>query len=143
VTHGYTVRPDTTVFDTEAPTLEVRAKRRQKAGRKIRVKLISDEGALAIAGGKIVVKPPASAGSAALKRTRRFKLKSMRATLVAGETTLFKLRPKGSRRKARRTLRKIRHLVVDGNRAKARVKLSATDAAGNKSTKRIKIKLVR
>jgi hypothetical protein len=141
VTHGYTVRPDTT--DTDAPVLDARAKRRQKAGRKIRVKLTSDEGALALAGGKVVVKPPPSSGSAALKRTRRFKLKSIRTALVADETTLFKLRPKGSRRKSRRTRRKIRRLVLDGNRAKARVKLSATDAAGNEATKKIKIRLVR
>jgi hypothetical protein len=143
VTHGYMVRANPTIPDTDAPGLEVRAKRRQRAGRKIRVKLTSDEGALALAGGKVVVKPPASGGSAALKRKRRFKLKSIRTALVADETTVFKLRPKGSRRKSRRTRRKIRRLVLDGNRAKARVKLSATDAAGNEAIKKIKIKLVR
>ncbi len=105
------------------PNLSTQAKKSQKAGKPIKVNVSSDENASASAGGKVVV------GRA------KFALKTLKADLTAGATETLKLRPSA------RNLAKIEDLVKDGAKAKAKIKVTATDSTGATSLSKVTVNL--
>lgn len=123
--------------DTTPPDLIAETPKRQKAGKPIKVKLTSDEGARASADGKVIVEEKGKRSSdrrgfKAMKR--KLALKTTTAVLTAGETKTLKLRPKGSKKRSTRTLDRIENLVKRGAKANAEIRITATDAAGNTSS---------
>jgi Tol biopolymer transport system component len=109
------VGPPSPAPDTTPPNLDLSAKKRQRLGKPVKVKASCDEACSVVAKGK--VKPR--------------KLKRAEAELAAGETEKLKLRP------SKRVARRLKRL----DRAKARITATATDAAGNASTAKLKVKL--
>ena len=124
--------PQFPASDSAPPDVSVSAKARQEAGDPVRVRVTSDEDASAVGSGRVVVKK----GS----RKRTFKLAKTSASLTAGERTVMKLRPATD---PTSTLRKIRKLVLRGWKATAKVKVTATDAAGNPGSGSISLALTR
>lgn len=98
----------------------------------------SDEAADAEAMGSVRV-PTVKAGSssAGAAKSKRFKLRGETKPIAAGETTTLKLRlKKNAKRLAKRAQAK-------GKTARARVTVSATDAAGNEASAKLRVKLKR
>lgn len=108
----------------DPPDLTAQAKKSQLAGKPIKVKVSSDEVASVSAGGKVIVE------------RAKFALKAVKAELTAGVTRTLKLRPKSAR-----NLAKIENLVKDGAKAKAKIKVTATDAAGESSSSKLTVNL--
>jgi Tol biopolymer transport system component len=108
-------RPAQPGADTTPPNLQLSAKKRQRLGKPVKVKASCDEACSVVAKAK--VKPR--------------KLKRAEAELAAGETEKLKLRP------SKRVARGLRRL----DRAKARITATATDAARNAATAKLKVKL--
>ncbi|MGH2989642.1 MAG: hypothetical protein ACRDMA_07230 [Solirubrobacterales bacterium] len=98
----------------------LKAKKRQRIGKPVKVKATCDEVCAVEAKGR-----------AKRAGRKKLKLKPASAELAAGETEKLRLRPS---RKAARKLRR-------AGRAKARVTATATDAAGNEATDSVKVKL--
>jgi 6-phosphogluconolactonase (cycloisomerase 2 family) len=119
--------------DTSAPVLELRAARKQPARGAIVVSAACDEACSAeiTASGRV-------SGAARGKGTRRIAVRAVRAEIDAGGAERLRLRFAGA--KAQRLARKA--LAGDG-RISVRVRGTATDAAGNAATDRLKINLNR
>jgi Bacterial Ig-like domain len=115
--------------DVTAPALRLAGKRTQKVGGRIKVTVTAiSENLWATAAGKLAVE-----GSA-----RRYKLRGVRLRFIAlGQTATLKLGlPAKALSAARRAVRSLRAV-------RARVKLSARDAAGNVTVRRRTITLER
>lgn len=123
--------------------LSVQAKKSQKAGKPIKVRVTSDEDASVSAGGKVIVADGSrSSGRAALMaKQQKLALKTTKAELTAGETETLKLRPKGSKKKSARTLATIENLVKRGAKAKAKIEVTATNAAGESDSSTVTVDL--
>jgi hypothetical protein len=99
--------------DATAPDLTLSGKKKQKLGKAVSVTARSDEACVALASGTLRV------------GAKRFKLKKVTKSLVAGRKATLKLRlSKKAQQAAKRALKRHRKVV-------AQVKVLATDAAGN------------
>lgn len=106
--------------DTTAPTLQLKAKKKQNAGKPIKVKATANEACTL----KL-------AGSAKPKGEKKGKLKPKEGELEAGIPKTLKLKPKGKLNKA----------LKEAEKGKAKLKGACTDAAGNPSQDALKVKL--
>jgi len=125
--------------DTSAPQAAVSAKKSVKVGRAIKVVVSSDEAATALATGKVIATggaKSATLGTAAKKKRTKFKLREASKLIAAGETEILKLKQKGGKKR-----RKLVRLVRRGAKAKAKIKITLTDPAGNSSTEKVVVKL--
>jgi hypothetical protein len=120
--------------DTNAPDLGVSGKKSQRLGKAVAVTSTCDEACTVLATGKLTIgKAKVKRGGAA--RAGKLKLKPAQASLAAGETAKLKLKLKGKSRKlAERALKR-------NAKVTAKLKLVATDAAGNDSTATRSVKL--
>jgi hypothetical protein len=101
---------------------ELTAKKRQRAGKPVKVKATCDVDCTVEAKGR-----------AKRKGRKKLKLKRASAEVAAGATEKLRLKP------SKKTARKLRR----AGRAKARITATATDAAGNDATDEVKVKLLR
>ena len=124
------------------PELTVDAAPRQLAEGPVLVNLTSDENADVLAKGAIVVRPGQPEASAVREDTLRFKLKVVRKQVIGDETKRFKLRPEGTKRQAKRKMKRIDRKAEAGADVRAKIKLVATDARGNTSTAKVVIRLL-
>lgn len=113
--------PDTTVEGAAAS-----AKKTQKQGKKIKVKLTvaADEAVDVLAKGKV------KAGK------KNYRLKKVATALAGGDSDKVVLKPK-----SKRANKKIVKFLAKGRKAKAKLKAVFTDAAGNQVTDTAKVKL--
>jgi ELWxxDGT repeat protein len=121
-------RPPGLTADTKQPEVTLKARKRQKLGKAVKLKATCDEDCAVKVKATVKLKGEASA---AAKRGQKLKLKTARAQLVAGEAEKLKLKPK---KQAKRKLKAAR-------RATVKIRVVATDAAGNKSRPKAKVKL--
>lgn len=124
--------------DTIAPTITLRGRKTQRGAKLVKVKVTSDEAAEVEGRGNVRV-PAVKVGSssAAAARKKRFKLRGQTKPIAAGETTTLRLR---LGKKAKRLTRRAQ---AEGETAKAKVTVSATDAAGNEASAKLRVKLKR
>jgi hypothetical protein len=126
--------------DTTPPSITLKGKKTQKGAKLVKVKVTSDEAAALDGTGTIKV-PKTKAGEsvarAAKKKRKRFKLKGDGKPIAAGGTQTLKLRLK----KRAKGLTNRAH--AQGKKAKAKVTVKATDAAGNEASANRKVKLKR
>jgi hypothetical protein len=135
-----TAPPDTSI------TLALDADKKQKVKR-LRVTVgCGDEACEAELGGRAVAKQEGGkrnrASAAKTKRKKTFKVKPRTLSIAAGEQKTERVRFK----KNRQSVRMLRRLLKRGACRKgtmARLKVTATDAAGNTATERVKVKLKR
>ena len=117
-----------TIRDTQPPKLTLSGPRKRSLARKVPVRAVcADEPCALVASGKLIVRKG--------KRAKSFRLAKARADATAGART--KLKPKLSKRGLEASERALRH----GGKAKARVKVLATDAAGNSAVGRRTVRL--
>ena len=126
--------------DTAAPNADVSARKAQKAKGPYKGKVGSNEAATASATGKVIAKGGSKARSlsalAAKKKKTKIKLKPASKEIAAGATVTLKLKPKGKKNK-----RKLVKLVKGGAKAKAKIKWTLTDLAGNSTSGKLVVKL--
>jgi Tol biopolymer transport system component len=103
-----------------ALTLELSAKKRQRAGKPVKVKATCSEDCTVKAKGR-----------AKREGRKKLKLKRAEAELTADRTQKLRLKP------SKKVARKLRR----AGKAKARITATATDAAGNEATESVKVKL--
>jgi hypothetical protein len=111
------------VVDTRAPVAALSAQKLQPVGEPILVRATCREDCTVEASGKV-----SAAG-------RGFDLKGVKKRLAAGETGALRLRA------SRTAWRKLGQLLAVGRRARAAVKLTLTDSAGNPAAKQLTIRL--
>jgi hypothetical protein len=128
--------PGTPPPDSNAPDLGLSTAGWRRAGGAIKLEVGCAEDCLIAARGKIVARGAKAGAAVRAARATRIKLREAEAEIAAGETATLKLRPKG--RRASRTLRR---LVASGASAKAKIKLTAVDPAGNSTVKRVTVRL--
>lgn len=118
------------------PSLMLSGRRVQKLGRWLLVKASADLPVKFTAGGVLVVRGPVSHGAAASKVARRtFKLGKATASAEVGKRVTLRLKvPRPARKAAARAL-------AGGGKARAKLSVGATTAAGGKSTAKRTIKL--
>lgn len=126
--------------DVTPPELEAAAKRKQRVGNLAVEVACENEPCDVEVGGKAVAKQTGARSSdAARAASRRFKLKTTRRQLDAGEREsvqlMFKRHPK--------TVRELKRLLNGGWKAKATIKVAATDGAGNVDRARVAVTLKR
>ena len=112
--------------DTELTGVAVRAKRAQRAGRKVRVKL-------EIAAGEDV--EAEGAGTVSVGK-RRYRLRPASKQVPAGGAKTLKLGVRG-----KRAQRRVRAALAAGKRARARVSVKVVDEVGNRAVKRRIVRL--
>lgn len=105
--------------DTDPPGIDLTAKKTQKPGKPVKVKATCDEACTVELAG--TVKP---------KGERKGKLKPSESELAAGVTETLKLKFSGKTKKA----------LLEADAGKAKITATATDAAGNDATDKIKVK---
>ena len=133
--------PDTSI------TLEVGAERKQKVKQlEVTVSCGDEACEAALAGRAVAKKKGAGKGrraAAAKKRGKKtFKVKPKALSLTAGETKTQRVRFKRNKKSVRK-VRKLLKRKAYRRKTKAKLKVSATDAAGNAATERVKVKLRR
>ncbi|MQA73144.1 MAG: hypothetical protein GEU88_02130 [Solirubrobacterales bacterium] len=139
-TGGGAPPPPAALPDTKAPKLEVTAKKRARLRRKVKIRVRCDEPCRVIATGKAVARAAKRGRGAAHERPAKakretFKLKRDRATLRAGRRERLKLRfAKPDFKNAKRAAKREARLS-------ARIKVEGTDAAGNRVTEKVRIRL--
>ena len=69
----------------------------------------------------------------------KVKLKPVSQHIAAGQTVILKLKPKG--KAGRKAAEKLKRAVKKGAKAKARITVTFTDLAGNKTTKKLAFRL--
>jgi hypothetical protein len=109
--------------DTVPPELRVGRRKALKAGRLVVIRLSCAEPCSVLAGGRIIG-----------PKKLRVGLRGVSRQLEAGQRETLRLRAKRGR-----TQRRLRRLLRGGHRARARVRIAATDAAGNTKTLRLKV----
>ena len=118
-------------------TLELKGKKKVKAGKPIKVKATCPEEACEV-DAKGTFKAPKKALRATAAKKKKLKTKPASASLEPGATETLKLKPKG---KAKRKLKRAGKKKRFRKKIKAIVDASATDAAGNVAEQRVKLKL--
>jgi hypothetical protein len=127
--------------DTQAPFAKPSVRRRQKAGKPIKVGVSCPEECTVFATGKVVAWGAAKrrkATHAARTHKARFRLKAVTKQLGAGQRATLKLRLKG--KQARRRLGR---LLRRGRKARAKIWVNYSDRAGNARIVRLTIGLRR
>jgi hypothetical protein len=124
--------------DTSGPEVVLDAGGPQTLGRRVELDLTCDEDCDATARGRVIVRQRNAVGSRRLRRTRRVGLKSVSASLAANQQETLVLRL--SKRKLKRIRRALRG---EGARARAGIRVTTTDAAGNRATTRFTLRLQR
>jgi DNA-binding beta-propeller fold protein YncE len=122
-----------TVLGLSGPTITLKGKKTQKGSKLVKVKVKVDEAATVAGSGTIKV--PVVKGSAAAAKKKKSKLKGKTKDAAACETVILKLKLK---KKARKLTRKAQR---KGKKPKAKVRITATDAAGNERQAKRKIRL--
>lgn len=138
--------------DTTDPEGEVSKKGKAKAGKPVKLEVSSDEDGEVLAKGTQTQTGKAGkkkgkrrAASATVEIAKRkakkgkklkLKLKPARALLQAGQTKTLKLKPKG-----KKSAKKLKRTVKKGAKAKAKINVTFTDAAGNTSREKLSLKL--
>jgi DNA-binding beta-propeller fold protein YncE len=131
------------IIDTSL-ALDATARKRQRVG-KLKAKLsCPDEPCEVEIGGRTVAKSRGGAkkGATAAKSRKRFKLKPKSLSLEAGETRKVRLKYRGNKRAVKRA----RRLLQSGSfrrGSRAKIKVTATDAAGNQASEALKVKRLR
>ena len=124
----------TPTLDRAAPRLELSGSRKQKSKSKVVIKATcANEACDLKATGSIKVKV---LKGKKVKKTKTLKLKGAKASAEAGESTKLKLKLNG---KAKKLVKK----VLKKKASKATVAVSATDAAGNSTDAKRKVKVVK
>jgi hypothetical protein len=109
------------------------AKKSQKAGSAIKVQVRCAEICQVTAGGQLFVQKPSPRAREA--RRSSFVLKQASSSLGAGQTKILKLKlPKPARKAALKS-------VHGGGKASAKVSVDARDLAGNRGSKKLKVRL--
>ncbi|MGA7396483.1 MAG: ELWxxDGT repeat protein [Solirubrobacterales bacterium] len=125
---------DPPVSDTDAPKLRLRGSKKQRSPKRIVVKATClDEACSLKATGRIKVKILKANGK--VKKTRSLKLKRAKASAAAGGTVKLKLKLS---KKAKKLVRK----VLKKKTSKARIKVFATDSAGNTRSRGRTVKVI-
>jgi hypothetical protein len=128
--------------DTVPPLVKLSARKRQRAGKPIVVKVSCSEDCSVRAWGSIAVWRGGDRGSAAHRSARRRKLRfgltKVSMQLGAGRSASLKLRPRGWGPTGR-----LRRLVGRGMRARAAIGLAFSDAAGSPKTVWLRVGLRR
>jgi YVTN family beta-propeller protein len=119
-----TAEQSVTVADTDPADLKLAGKKRQKADAALELKASCDEPCTLSAGGKITV-----GGGGGKSAVKAFRLGKARASIGAGQRKTLKLKVPKAARGARS--------------GTARITVTATDAAGNKSRAKRTIKITR
>jgi hypothetical protein len=114
--------------DTDRPKLKVKAKKRQRLAKPVKLKLSCDEVCAVEVEGKVKPKHGAGSGSA---RPKAVALKQADVELAANKAKRLKLKLS---RRAKRTLGSV-------DKATAKIVATASDRAGNKTTARVKVTL--
>lgn len=110
---------------TEPDLSKAKAKSTQKLGKALKVTVISSEDVA------LTATATATPQGKSPKRAKKVKFKSARAQATAGTPVTLKLKP------SKTTARRLKAAAS----AKAQIKLSATDAAGNRASETFKVKL--
>ncbi|MGB0120937.1 MAG: hypothetical protein WBP55_08305 [Solirubrobacterales bacterium] len=122
------------VTDVDAPKLRLRGSKKQRSPKRIVVKATClDEACSLKATGRIKVKILKANGK--VKKTRSLKLKRAKASAAAGGTVKLKLKLS---KKAKKLVRK----VLKKKTSKARIKVFATDSAGNTRSRGRTVKVI-
>ena len=121
--------PEPDPGDTTPPGVRTGAKGKQKLGKPIKIVVTSDEAGTATAMGTASVK--GGGGNRRALAKAKLKFKPATAQLSAGVGTTLTLKP------PKRTARRLKHAKA----ANAGISLTVTDAAGNETTKALKVKL--
>jgi hypothetical protein len=132
-------QPPQPTFDTIAPRITLKGSRIQRGAKLVKVKVTSDEAA-EVEGGGIVRVPAVKAGSSsarAASNKKRFRLRGQTKPIAAGKTAILELRL------TKRARRLTKRAQAEGKVAKITVTVSATDAAGNEASARLRVKLER
>jgi 6-phosphogluconolactonase (cycloisomerase 2 family) len=111
--------------DTAGPVITLSGPKTQKLRRTIKLRVRCSEACLAVAKTILVVTPPKR--SAAPRRARRFKLADTGGLLAAGQRATLKIKV------GKRAIRAARAALSQDGRARARIRVVAFDAAGNKA----------
>jgi TolB protein len=121
--------------DATPPVLDLGGKKSQKLTKAVKLKAGCGEACTVNATGKLVIGKSKLGGAAA--RAGKLKLVPAEAQVGAGQTATLKLKLKKKARKA------ATEALKSGAKVTAKLKATATDASGNASTAKRKIKLKR
>ncbi len=128
-------------LEVRPPGGDAKANGSQTVKGPIKIKVGSSEAGTASATGKVIAKGGSKARSltalAAKKKRAKFKLKPASKAIAAGATVTLKLKPKGGKKKTRKLVK----LVKGGAKAKAKIKWTLTDLAGNSTSGKLVVKL--
>ena len=119
----FPIRPPTPAVDRTRPATVLSARRRQRLSR-LSVTVSVNERALVVASGTVSV------------GTRRFRLKLVKRVVPAQGRTVLRLRL------SRRARSAVRAGLGEGRRARASVKVTATDGSNNTSTERRRFRVI-
>ena len=114
----------------------ISAQQPQKASKSIKVSVFCEEACMATSQGKISILGKNRWLPGTGKNRSHFVLKRIDSDIVAGDTVMLKLSLKGNRAK-----RRLMKQLKKGNRAKAIIRVTVTNAAGGHITEKFKIKL--
>jgi hypothetical protein len=122
--------------DTTAPRITLMGKNVQRGAKLVRVKVTSDEAA-ELKGSGTVTLPALKTGSssAGAAKKKRFDLRVQTEPIAAGQTTTLTL---GLTKRASQLTKRAQ---AQGKTAKVTITVSATDAAGNEASAKLKVKL--
>ena len=125
-------------LDNDAPKAKLSGPKSQRAGATVKLKVRCDEACSVVASGKVVARGVGSsrADGAGAARKATYKLKKAKASLRAGKKKRLKLKLK-----RRSDKRKLPRAVQGGAKAKAKLKVVATDETGNKGKAKRTVKL--
>ncbi|HYH60182.1 MAG TPA: hypothetical protein VD790_13310 [Thermoleophilaceae bacterium] len=150
--HATDPTPATRTFTVDAPDVDkpsgtVTEKGKSKAGKPVKLTVVSDEDGTATARGTQNQTTAGADASLSLSvwaaKKRRFikvTLKTVRKQLTANTPATLKLKPKGEKNQKR--ARQLKRLVnKQGAKAKAKITVVFRDEAGNRSKKKLKLKL--
>lgn len=130
--------PQMPILDTTPPRITLKGRKIQRGAKLVRVKVTSDEAAELMGSGNLTLPGIKAAGSSAgSAKKRRFRLVGQTKSIAAGKTTTLTLRL------TRRASQLTQRAQADGRMAKVTIKVSATDAAGNEASAKLKVKLKR
>ena len=119
--------------DTSAPDVDLGGKKKQKATKKLKVKVTVDEDGSAEATGKVTLERRGK-GSAAVKKSQLTLMPASKGVSADQAATLKpKLKKKG--------LTAIKRALKKGKKAKAKITVEVTDAVGLSTTQKRTIKL--
>lgn len=120
--------------DDKLEGLDVDAKKKQKIGGKIKVKIsVACE-----------VEPCSATTKGSFKLgSKKVKLQKEKASIDAGERNVFRLQPKGNKKQLKKFAKKAKKLDKKGKKVRANVSVKASDDAGNTLRQRRTVRLVK